>query len=568
MKTRLLTTNTLLLLAMVSFFSNAAVAGENGQPAAPADIVEELIEPYDGDDTPGGVVMVMRNGEVIYTRAFGMANLSHSIPFGEHTPTNIGSTSKQFTAFAIALLEEQGKLSVDDDIRTHIPELPELEDTVRLRHLLSHTSGYREYLNSFAMAARQLNDKIRREEIIPMVQRQPELQNLPGERYNYNNTGYALLSMVVERVTGESFPVWMNENVFEPLGMEQTVVLEHPGQVIVGRAQGYAVDADENTVVAMNDIYASMGAGGIYSTVADLEKWIRNFHEPIVGTPEIMEKMQTPFRLNSDESTGYGYGLIIGRLKGLKMVEHGGADVVHRSAFLIFPDIKGAVVTQSNNSSFAGQVASKVAEAFFSDVMDVDDEDKKSATDDFVYDPELFDELTGRYELDDAPGFVMEFTREGDTLYTQATGQGRVEIYADSDSTFYLTIVDARFTFHRNEDGEVDAMTLHQNGNHRATRLTEPAWEPSEEDLQQYLGRYLSDELEVFYTVAQNKDGELVLQNRRLEDIPLKAETRDEYSGGFPIRTIQFLRNEEGVVTGFEASSGRSSGILFEKLGQ
>ena len=232
--------------------------------------VAKLIEEFDDTSTPGGAVMVIRDGQVIYEKSFGMANLTHNIPFEISTPTNLGSTTKQFTAFGIALLEEKGLLSVNDDIRKFFPELPDFGDTVRLRHLLSHTSGYREYINSLLMAGRQINDPIRKEEIIMVVQNQPILQNEPGELYNYNNTGYALLSMVIEKVTDEDYDKWMQENVFLPLGMTLTVVRTDPGQIIPGNAQGY-IKMDEDTFVEAKDIYASTGAGGIYSTLPDFD---------------------------------------------------------------------------------------------------------------------------------------------------------------------------------------------------------------------------------------------------------------------------------------------------------
>jgi CubicO group peptidase (beta-lactamase class C family) len=530
----------------------------------PASEVGKLVKDFDGPDTPGGVILVMRDGQIIYSHAFGTANLTHGIPFEVTTPTNIGSTSKQFTGFAIALLEERGLLSMEDDIRKHIPELPDLGHTVRLKHLLSHTSGYREYLNSFAMTGRSLNDRLRREEIVPLVQRQPGLQNEPGEAWLYNNTGFALLAMVVEKVTGEPFPGWMKENVFEPLGMTHTQVRDFPSRVIPGNAQGYTPDA-EGVYFETQDIHAVMGAGGIYTTVGDLAKWISNFFEPGLGSPGLIQKMQTPFVLNNGDPTTYGLGLIIDGLGGLKRLQHGGADAAHRSQLYIFPEIRGAVITQSNNASFPGNVADKVAGIFFRDVMQLPEKEEPAAPGEFVFDPEKFDDYAGRYELEAAPGFILEFTREEEKLFTQATGQPKFEILASSDSTFYLTVVEASMTFHRNQEGIVDALTLHQNGNHRAKRVLEPKWEPSEDDIADYLGRYFSEELETFYAVARNEEGKLVLRHRRLPDIPLSADKEDVYTGAFPISEILFIRDEGGRVTGFKASSGRSFGIEFLK---
>ncbi len=526
----------------------------------------KLFEQFNNENTPGGAVMVMRDGEVVFDKAFGMANLTHDIPFQLNTPTNIGSTSKQFTAMGIAMLQEEGRLSVEDDIRKYIPELPDFGEVVRIRHLISHTSGYREYLNLLLMGGRQIGDMIRVEEVIPIVQNQPSLQNNPGETYNYNNTGYVLLALVIERVTGEKFPEWINKTIFQPLGMNQTLVRTHPGQIIHGNAQGY-IKSDDDTFLEAMDIPASMGAGGIYTTLPDLERWVRNFHHPVVGNAQLMNRLQTPFILNDGDTMSYAYGLIVGELNGLKMVEHGGADIAHRSSLMMFPEVKGAVITQSNNSHFPGQIARQLAEIFFTDVMDIPDvdEEQDESPDAFVYDVEKFDELAGRYELEAAPGFIFEFRREDDKLITQATGQAPTEIFASSDSTFYLTVVQASVTFHRNADGKVDYLTLHQNGDHRAKRIFEPSWTPSDEDLNMYVGRYFSSELEAFYTIAVNNDGNLVLQHRRIDDLPLKAESEDEFSATFPIPQLKFIRNENGEVTGFEAASGRSAGIVFEK---
>lgn len=516
------------------------------------------------ESTPGAAILVMRDNEVIYSRGFGMANLEYGIPFTEDTPNNIGSTAKQFTALAIAMLEEQGKLSVEDDIRTYIPELPAFEDTVRIRHLISHTSGYREFLNTLAMGGWKIGDHIAREEVITILQGQAELQNKPGEAYNYNNSGYSLLAKVVERVTDTAFPQWMKSQVFEPLGMNRTVVLDDPGQLIPGRAFGY-VREDGEEFTGVLDIHGSMGAGGIYSTVKDMARWAGNFYEPVVGDEALMARMQEAFPLNSGESTSYAFGLMTGELNGLQMVHHAGGDRAHRSYFMLFPEIRGMVTVQSNYAGFPGLLSQRVAEIFFADLMDVDSPAHRLTEDTFFYNPEKFDEIAGRYELEDVPGFVLEFSREGDTLFARATGQPRFEIHASSDSTFYMTVVDAGMTFHRNEEGEIDAMTLHQSGNHRARRITEPLWVPDAADLAMYTGRYFSEELEAFYTIVADEEGALRMTHRRLDDIPLKAEARDKYSGSFPIMGLEFTRDEEDRVTGFVASSGRTTGVFFEK---
>ncbi|MFP4288437.1 MAG: serine hydrolase [Bacteroidales bacterium] len=560
--------STLRVLAIFMLFAGNTSTLKSAPTPEQAESIKKLLEDFDNNETPGGAVMVIREGEVIYEKAFGMANLTHNIPFEINTPTNIGSTSKQFTAMGIALLEERGLLSVNDDIRKYIPELPDLGDTVRIRHFLSHTSGYREYLNALMMSGRQIADPIRFGEIILLVQNQPELQNKPGESYNYNNTGYALLAEVIERVTEEDFTEWMKQNIFSPLGMNHTMVRKDPTQIIKGSAQGYS-KTEEGNYIEQRDIYASRGAGGIYTTLPDLGKWIRNFSQPVVGDADLMEKLQTPFLFNNGDTMKYAYGLAIGELNGLKMIEHGGADVAHRSMLMMFPEIDGAVVTQSNNSDFSGQIARKIARIFFADVMIIEEDEQTTAEvtdpDDFEYEVEKFDELAGRYAMEDAPDFILEFHREEDKILAQATGQPAFELFASSDSTFYLKVVEASITFHRNQYGKVEQITLHQNGNHLANRIHEPAWQPAEEDINQYLGKYFSMELEAFYSISMNEEGELVLQHRRMDDLPLKAEEKDVFTATFPIPNLKFIRNDQDDVTGFEASSGRTLGIVFEK---
>lgn len=204
--------------------------------------VDEWIKPFNNDSTPGGVILVIRDGSIVFQKAFGMANLQHHVPFTVSTLTNIGSTSKQFTAFSIALLQKKGLLDFSDDIRKYIPELPDPGNTVTLAHLISHISAYREIFNTLMMAGLNFSDQINRPEVISLIQRQPELQNVPGEVRNYNNTGYILLAMMVEKITGTSFDKWLKDNIFDILEMKNTLVRMDPRQVISNSAQGYDTD--------------------------------------------------------------------------------------------------------------------------------------------------------------------------------------------------------------------------------------------------------------------------------------------------------------------------------------
>ena len=529
----------------------------------PEGIVRQQFASVDRDDTPGAVVAVARRGELVFAETFGMADLTHGVPYALDTPTNIGSTSKQFTAFAIVLLAERGELSLDDDVRTHIPELPDLGATVTLRHLLTHTSGYREFLNALAIAGRDARS-IERREIIEILQRQPELQNEPGTEWNYNNSAFALLATVVERVTEESFPDWMRTNVFEPAGMTDTYVREDPTVIIPGRAFGY-VAGDDGAWREGPDLGAAMGAGGIYSTAPDLARWMDNYRTARLGGESAIRQMTTPYVLAGGDTTSYGLGLILDEARGLDRIQHGGADLAHRSTFIYLPEIESGLILLTNSPSVPTPVGT-LLDAFFGEHFepepDEDSADEPAADfDPASFEPETFDAFAGRYEMEEAPGFILAFRRDGDRYFTQATGQPEIEIFPVGPARFELRVVPAGVTFHVEDDGSVERITLHQNGDHPANRLADEA---ADIDLEDYAGRYFSEELETFYTVSV-VDGELQLMNRRLEEpVTLSHGTGDAFTGGHPIATIEFERDENGSVTGFLAGNGRTRDVRFD----
>ena len=538
----------------------------------PKKLADQVMARFDGEHSPGAAVRVWRNGKTLYSKTYGMANLAYGIPFEPDTRTNIGSTSKQFTAFAIMLQADRGLLSLDDDIRTHIPELPEFDETIQVRHLITHTSGLREFLNLLRMTGRRLDrgDWIDRSEIIEIVQRQPALQNVPGAEWNYNNTAYGLAAVIVERTSGQDYHVFMQENVFGPLGMTGTMVRPSIRHIVPNLSEGYTPGPDGYRQIG--DLGGAVGAGGIYSTIGDLQTWVENYANPRVGTRESIDEMMTSFVLNGGVETGYGYGLFMDEQGGLKRVQHGGADVAHRSMLAYYPEINAGITTQSNHAQFNSNVAFELAAAFFKDDMEAEEEGEGAVAeaefDAGSYDPEAFDELVGRYALDASPDFVLTFTREGDTLYVQATGQQRLEIVPTSDSTFRLLAVEASVTFLRGEDGEVEGAILHQNGaNQPATRLEGEApeeWQPTEEDLADYAGRFYSEELETFYTLSV-EEGELVMHQRRLGEVTLEPGEEENFTGGN--LTFAFERDRNGEVIGFYLSNVRTRDVRFGRVG-
>lgn len=531
--------------------------------AAPEAKVDQLMMPFTGKNVPGAVVLVMKDGKILFEKAYGMSNLTYDIPFTTSTVTNIGSTSKQFTAMAIELLAQRGKLNLDDDIRKYFPGLPDFGKKVSIRNLLTHTSGYREFLNLLAMTGRDLSGKMDKDKVFQVIKRQPELQNDPGAEWNYNNTGYVLLAALVEKVTEQPFPEWMKENIFQPLGMNHTLVRANPDQVVPNRSMGYTL-SEEGEYEAVKDLGGAVGAGGIYTTAEDLAKWIRNFSDPKIGNKEIIKEMTTPYVLNTGDTTHYGLGLEITELNGLKNINHGGADVAHRSMLMYFPEINGGLIVESNNASFDQSLPNKIATAFFKKNMKIEKdkpEDTNTEPENFAYEPENFEAFTGRYELEEAPGFILTFKRDGDRLYTQATGQPEVDLKPVSDTVFSLVGVDARISFHPGPNGRADSLTLNQHGQHLAKRID---WSPSTEELQEYTGKYFSDEIETMYTLSL-KDSTLVMKNYQMKQLEMSPGDKDSFSVEFPMAEVNFQRDSKGEITGFKASNGRTRGVIFRK---
>ena len=552
-----------------------AVRLDRAEPVAttPEGEVDQLFAEVDNDRSPGAVVGVIRRGEVVLARAYGMASLTHGAPFTVDTPTNIGSTSKQFTAYAVALLAQRGALTLDDNVREHLPELPEADEVVTLRHLLTHTSGYREYLTVLPMTGLFYpEDYVDRDDVVGVVRRQPELQNVPGAEWNYTNTGYGLLALVVERVTGEPFQDWMQANVFGPHGMDRTVVRASPYEVVPGRAEGYTAAEGGGWREAI-DLGGPLGDGAIYAPVGDLLRWMDTYRTLGDETPR--RAMTTEYVTTTGDSTGYGLGLFLGERGGLRTVEHDGSDAGHRSLFVYYPEIESGVVVLTNSPTIPAS-ATTIARAFFADAfphtpaphaVQAEGPGAPAAAETFdaeAFDPADFDAYVGRYEFDAsgdvAPGGVLTFSRDGDRLLLQILSRPLVELVPAGPAVLESPATGARVEF---LDGVGTPRLVFTEGrSFPATRL------PDESQLvpEDFAGRYVSAEMGAVYTVRVANEG-LELTHVRLDDpVPLQRVSGDRFRGGFPLGYVEFDRGAGGSVTGFVASTGRTRGVRFDRV--
>lgn len=326
-------------------------------------VVDAVFAAWDSAGSPGCALAVAQGGALVYSRGYGYANLDYDIPITPQTVFDIGSVTKQFNAAVLSMLALEGRLSLDDDVRKWLPELPGYERPITLRHLLHHTSGLRDYLNLFPLAGRDDYYPISHAQILEMMSRQRSLVFPPGDRYLYSNTGYMLLAQVVERAGGRPFGDLMQERIFEPLGMEGSFTYDDREEIIPRRATGYGRDPDGRLRILHNYNFDVVGDGQIYSTVEDLLRWDDFLHGS--DKPEIYSTMLTEGKLNNGDATGYAQGIRLDEYRGLRTVRHSGSSWGFRSELVRFVEPGLSVAIACNTGAAKPEIlAQRVAEHF------------------------------------------------------------------------------------------------------------------------------------------------------------------------------------------------------------
>ena len=304
--------------------------------------IDQIMSKWNIDNGPGASVAVVKDGEVVFSKGYGIANLEYDIPIETNSVFHIASISKQATAFALVLLAEEGKLSLDDDVRKYISEVPDFGTPITLRHLATHTSGLRDQWNLLKMAGWRMDDVITTDQVLKLIAKQKELNFLPGEEFLYCNTGYTLMAEVIEEVSGMTFAEFTEKRIFMPLNMSNTQFYDNHEKVVQNRVYSYIAEGSGYRKANMN--YSIPGATSLFTTPEDLAKWVFNFENPSVGNAESMKEMHTRGILNNGDTLKYALGQNISHYKGLLNVSHGGADAGYRTYLSRFPDQKFAVI--------------------------------------------------------------------------------------------------------------------------------------------------------------------------------------------------------------------------------
>jgi CubicO group peptidase (beta-lactamase class C family) len=342
--------------------------------------VDAIFAPWDETGSPGCALGVVEDGEFIYERGYGFANLDWDIPSATDTVFYVGSVSKQFTAAVIALLAEEGTVDLDENIREYFPEIRRYAQPITVRHLVHHTSGLRDIYTLMSLAGIRLEDVFTDEQAIELIAAQRETNFEPGSEYLYSNSGYFLLAQLVERASGKTLREFAEERIFAPLGMEDTHFHDRPSHIVDRRAISYQdsdVDFDNYIATGHREFQVSylgnfdkVGAGGLYTTVRDLLLWDRNFYSGDVGGRPFLDLIHTRGALNDGSQLTYAFGLTVDEYRGLKTVSHGGSMMGFKAAYLQFPEQRLSVITTCNLGSINPMpLAQQVADVYLEDQL-------------------------------------------------------------------------------------------------------------------------------------------------------------------------------------------------------
>jgi CubicO group peptidase (beta-lactamase class C family) len=412
--------------------------------------MDQVVQSYVANHQFMGTALVARGGQVLYSKAFGSADLEWDIPNAPNTKFRLGSVTKQFTAASILLLEERGKLKVTDPVKKYMPDAPAAWDKITIFNVLTHTSGIPNF-TSFPDYAKFGPFPTTPTELVGRFRDKP-LDFEPGEKWNYSNSGYVLLTYLIEKITGDTYEKFVHDNIFSPLGMKDSGY-DSNSAVIPHRASGYVSGPKGFENAGFVHMTVPQGAGALYSTTEDLLKWEQGLFGGKVLQAASLEKMTTPFKNN------YAFGLGVSTESGHKLISHGGGIQGFNTELEYYPEDKLTVVVLSNvNGAAPGEIAKKLAALAHGDAVKLQSERKET-----TLDPKVLTRYVGAYQMDQGP--VNLITLEGNQLFTKLGNQPPSPIFAESENMFFLKVVEAQVEFTGNDaQGRPTQLTIHQNG--------------------------------------------------------------------------------------------------------
>jgi CubicO group peptidase (beta-lactamase class C family) len=544
---------TSLLLALLIL---PPVAGAQGVAASadPGAQVDQIFAQWNAPESPGCAVAVGTADGEGFSRAYGMADLEHEVPNSPETVFEAGSVAKQFTAAAVVLLAQSGRLSLDDDVRAYVPELPDYGTPITIRHLFTHTSGLRDWGTVVEAAGWPRTTRIHTHaHALDVISRQKSLNYIPGDEYSYTNSGYTLLAIIAERVSGQSLNEFSRRHIFEPLGMNSTEWRDDFTRIVKRRATAYTVGPDGSfrKLMPFENVY---GNGGLLTTVGDLLRWTDNLAHGTVGGPAFIEEMHRQARLNDRREIAYASGLRVDTYKGIRQVGHGGATAGYRAFLTRFPDQGVSVALLCNVTNVNAQaLAHRTADVFLAGATRTAD-----PTPTVRLSSDRLTALAGLYRSQRTNEPLRLQMRDG----VLRMGE-RTELLAVSDSTL-VTENGNRLVFTLDDLARPTGMRLLGDDGDVISFEPVPAASPSADQLREYEGQFHSDEAEATYTLAV-ANGALELRLRphiALQLDPAYADAFTTPSG----RLVHFIRGPSGTVDEMSFGMGRVRDLRFTRV--
>lgn len=540
---------------VTALFTATVVDGAAAQTDAEslAAQVDQVFAQWDKPDSPGCTCAVMRDGEVVYSRAFGMANLEHGVSLTPQSVFHVASVSKQFTAASIALLALRGQLSLDDDYRMYVPEMPDFGETITIRHLVHHTSGM--YSGGISrLSGSTPRDYFNNARVLAGLSWQRTLRFRPGEEYLYSNGGYTLLAEIVKRVSGTSLREFAEENIFGPLGMANTHFDDDHRTIVKNRVQSYEQPA-QGGLRRYVETEDWVGAIGLLTTAEDLLRWARNFYDIRVGGPNFIELILTRFTLNNGDTLHYSFGLRHSAYRGLKEVYHMGAWEGFSAMLLRFPEQRFAVAVLCNEP-WAPELAREVADIHLSDVFDESIPAPKVVS---VSTSEL-QKVVGHYWNDKRKRLRRIYVQDDTLRYSGGPFESKL---APLGNDRFYSLGGGRIVSFTSPTPEQPRQMIVDvyDGAPVVYDAVEPV-SPSPAELEAYLGTYFSEQLNYTWVLRITNDALTMWDPRTWGELALRPFARDVFQLDLSW-IFTFARDAQGRVVSFMVDAAEVRNVQF-----
>ncbi|WP_020529397.1 serine hydrolase domain-containing protein [Flexithrix dorotheae] len=520
--------------------------------------IETIFQSFDQIDQPGLSVGVIKGSDLIFKKGYGAANLDYGIKNATSSLLDVGSIAKQFTAACIWTLLDSGKISLDDDVRKYLPELPFYGDTIKIRHMLNHTSGLRNYASILELAGVDYTQqKFSNQSVFELTCRQKGLNNIPGEKVLYGNTPYNLLTIIIERITNQSFGEYAKSHLFKPLGMKNTHFRITNTAIVKNRATGYKKEGEAG-FIQINRIETCFGAGSLWSSVDDLLIWSSYFINPTPDTKDLMEFLLHQDQLLSGELSSYSRGVMVDEYKNVETVHHGGYTAGYRSQLMSVPELELSIVILTNSQSIdPGSLSYQVLDLFLENFAASQKVEKP-----YIHSLKELAKFEGDYQEINS-SLKMNISLQGDTLKSKSSlGRSYISLVSKNKNTLHrLDAESVKYIFNP-EDQSCDLVVYFGATPFYFERIT--LVDPGQINLKEFCGSFYSAELEVTYQVSL-EDNQLQLSYPKNEGIPLVPGPKDEFGNGYRTN-YEFVRNQNNeIIKLLVASEGTVKDIEFVK---